>query len=418
MFLGIDIGTTNIKINVLSSSSTTVIYAKSYQYVNYFLSPNKYEKNPRSIIDGIHQCMISIPKNLICDISSISLCCQMHGVILWKNDINNIDILSTDINNYCSFLYTWEDQRSESILKYIPTPFSQTKVFSGYGCATLFWLQTQKLELQSYEQSGTIGDFIVFYLCKLSKSIISYHNAMSWGYFDAISKNWNIDILNKTNFPIKLLPDIQDPSYIAGYLTTHFYDIKIGIPIYITLGDLQCSIYANFTHNNKAVFNMGTSTQIALTMPSDFIPPYIHERHNIKDLIPPIEFVPFFDSRYLAIAASLNGGNIISLFIEMLQNWLSFFGSNITSNVIWESLERVNAEDTTSVYDNLLDINPIIFGERHDSADMTSFITKITSSNIKIDLVYTALCKGLVQNIIRMMPKKFLISNGITGLIG
>lgn len=47
---------------------------------------------------------------------------------------------------------------------------------------------------------------------------MSTHNAASWGYFDVTSCSWNIDILEKANFPVHLLPSVVQPGINVGRL--------------------------------------------------------------------------------------------------------------------------------------------------------------------------------------------------------
>lgn len=51
-------------------------------------------------------------------------------------------------------------------------------------------------------------------------------------------------------------------------------------------------------------------------MPADFKPPHSPQ------LTSSISYFPYFDSLYLAVAASLNGGNVLATFVEMLTTWM------------------------------------------------------------------------------------------------
>ena len=56
-------------------------------------------------------------------------------------------------------------------------------------------------------------------------------------------------------------------------------------------------------------------------MPEGFIP----SADNI-DKSSPAEYVPFFTGRYLSETASLNGGNVLAAFVDMLRDWFREFG--------------------------------------------------------------------------------------------
>ena len=40
----------------------------------------------------------------------------------------------------------------------------------------------------------------------------------------------------------------------------------------------------------------------------------------------PVKFFPYFQGTYLAVAASLNGGNVLEAFVKMVQQWFQTFG--------------------------------------------------------------------------------------------
>ena len=71
-----------------------------------------------------------------------------------------------------------------------------------------------------------------------------------------------------------------------------------------------------FSHS---VLNIGTSSQLSFQMSEGFIP-------NDTDLVQGRNYFPFFGNRYLAVAASLNGGNILACFVKMLKQWTGQLG--------------------------------------------------------------------------------------------
>lgn len=58
-------------------------------------------------------------------------------------------------------------------------------------------------------------------------------------------------------------------------------------------------------------------------MPADFKPP---------DSLQPtssISYFPYFEDSYLAVAASLNGGNVLASFVEILKLWMKDIGMEL-----------------------------------------------------------------------------------------
>ena len=61
-----------------------------------------------------------------------------------------------------------------------------------------------------------------------------------------------LDRLKEAGFPVKFLPQVEKPGYIAGYLEKGYYGIPAGIPIGVALGDFQCSVLASFSRSTDA----------------------------------------------------------------------------------------------------------------------------------------------------------------------
>lgn len=71
-----------------------------------------------------------------------------------------------------------------------------------------------------------------------------------------------------------------------------------------------------------AVLNISTSAQLAFQMLEGFEPPLLDVRSSI-------EYFPYFNNRYLAVAASLTGGNVMAAFVRMLQQWTHELGKSL-----------------------------------------------------------------------------------------
>lgn len=89
-----------------------------------------------------------------CQVSKIGVCGQMHGVVFWNNEEGKMawDIIEKDKNcrydvvqDRVSALYTWQDNRCDpTFLKTLPKPESHLRIATGFGVATMFWMQKHK----------------------------------------------------------------------------------------------------------------------------------------------------------------------------------------------------------------------------------------------------------------------------------
>lgn len=90
----------------------------------------------------------------------------------------------------------------------------------------------------------------------------------------------------------------------------------------VALGDLQCSVLATVESVQDAVLNISTSAQIAFVA-QNYTPT------NDTPIVSSVEYFPYFNDKYLAVAASLNGGNALATFVRMLQQWTMELGFSV-----------------------------------------------------------------------------------------
>ncbi|KAK8728382.1 hypothetical protein OTU49_009264 [Cherax quadricarinatus] len=144
-------------------------------------------------------------------------------------------------------------------------------------------------------------------------------------------------------------------------------------------------------------------------MPKDFVP-----AEKPPSTPHPIEYFPFFDNSYLAVAASLNGGNALAAFVRTLQQWSLDLGFQVPQSKIWQRVLELGGDQQSK---SSLAIKPLIFGERHTPQENAS-VTNIDLGNVSLGKVTRSLCKGVITNIHSMMPRSILVENGITSIIG
>ena len=58
--------------------------------------------------------------------------------------------------------------------------------------------------------------------------------------------------LKQAKFPTHLLPVVVKPDAVAGKLQRPFYNIPVGTPVGVGLGDFQCSVLATMSQQSDA----------------------------------------------------------------------------------------------------------------------------------------------------------------------
>lgn len=416
LVLGIDVGTSSVKAVLLEPVSGEVLHTESRDTragLESECGAQGKEQDVCKIIRALNDSITALPREGLRKVLRIGVSGQMHGVLLWRANQGCHWINSENLRVFepkeASQLVTWEDGRcTTDFLSSLPQPQSHLNLASGFGCTTIFWYLKNRPEfLQQYDAAGTIQDYVVSMLCGLQKPLMSVQNAASWGYFNTRAKSWNTDILQEWRFPISLLPNVVDAGCVAGRTSYEWCGIPQGAEVGVALGDFQCSVYSSLSKSTDAVLNISTSAQLTFPMPEGFQP----EDHPSPAQA--VTYFPYFGDRYLAVAASLNGGNVFASFVTMLAQWTAELGletseSNIYPKVISAAL---------SVDDAHLTICPTLFGERH-SPDSHASVSHLTSADLSLGHVTRALCRGIIENIHSMLPSHQLIESGIQRIIG
>ncbi|XP_060115537.1 sedoheptulokinase [Heteronotia binoei] len=407
--LGIDLGTSTVKVALMEETyeGPTIIQRASKetqaQVESQAAGRQGNEQDVRKIVAALHGCLSALSPQQLREVRHIGICGQMHGLVFWKADRGCKWTGQSFEPDEVSHLITWQDGRcTSSFLSSLPLPRSHLSVATGFGCATIFWyLRNSPDFLKHYDAAGTIQDYVVAMLCGLKRPRMSSQNAASWGYFNTTQKTWNTDILGESHFPVHLLPEVVDPGAPAGETCSGWYAIPKGTEVGAALGDCQCSVYSCLPESSDAVLNIGTSAQLTILAPLGFLP------GESPDPDSPVTYYPYFGNRYLTVAASLNGGNVLATFVDMLVGWMAELGLQVPRSTLYQQLIHA----ALAQGDTALSVCPTIYGERHRPEQQGS-VTHIAASNLSLGHVTRALCRGVVQNLHSMMPSQRLMEAG------
>ena len=409
-YLGLDIGTTSVKACLSSAKSGQLFVIKSEKRetcadVQVSAPAAGREQSPYKIIVALQECLMNLGSELANTVG-IGVCGQMHGVVLWTRDLVWGDISRRDnFENKVSNLITWEDGRCDStFLSSLPVSSSGYKLCSGFGCCTLIWLARHDPSfLFTYQLSGTIMDLVVFLLCQAPSALISEQCAYSWGYYSPVRGDWDREQLSSIGLPLNILPQVST-AVVAGNLAVSLSCLKLGTPVSVGLGDLQCSVLSAAPTASELVVNIGTSAQAVL----------LCEDRGETPCCDAITSVPYFRGRHLLVAAALNGGSVIAKFVDTLESWCRELGGGLLDR---ETVYDKVIESGLKYLDTDLLISPTLLGERHKPGARAS-VTNIGPDNLSLGSISSALCRGLIENIAAMLSPEFVRSRGVFSLIG
>ncbi|MBB5396943.1 xylulokinase [Mucilaginibacter sp. AK015] len=241
LLLGIDIGTSSVKVCVVDAESQAIVASASYPDQESPItslqsgwaeqSPEMWWQQTRQALTLCHKKGGYDPKN----ISAIGIAYQMHGLVLVDKDQK---ILRDSI--------IWCDSRAVEIgdkaFADIGTEKCLTHMLNSPGNFTaskLAWVK--KNEPDIYAQIDKImlpGDYIAM---KLTGEITTSASALSEGvFFDFQNNGLSKDIIRHFNFSEKLFPPVMPVFSEHGRITTNvaaLLGLTAGIPVTYKAGD-------------------------------------------------------------------------------------------------------------------------------------------------------------------------------------
>ena len=260
LLLGIDIGTSSIKVAIVDAHTAKTLVAVQYpdsETPINALEPGWAEQNPNSWWENVQQAILkahATKKYNPLDIQSIGIAYQMHGLVLvdknqrvLRDSIIWCDSRAVEIGNKA--FHTIGEEKCLSHLLNSPGNFTASK---------LAWVK--EIEPAIFEKIDKImlpGDFISM---KLTGHITTSIAALSEGVFwDFKNKEISKEVLNYFGFDASIFPTIQEVFSNHGTLDKTIalsLGLKEGIPVAYKAGDQP---------NNALSLNVFSPGEVAAT---------------------------------------------------------------------------------------------------------------------------------------------------------
>jgi len=264
LLLGIDIGTSSIKVSVVDAQTQKTVASAQYPETESpitTLHPGWAEQSPdmwwQHVQQAIKMCNQSGKYNPQ-DIAAIGIAYQMHGLVLVNKEQN---LLRDSI--------IWCDSRAVQLGDQAFDAIGHDKCLThllnspgNFTASKLAWVKQN--EPQIYAQIDKImlpGDYIAM---KLSGEITTSISALSEGvFFDFVNNSISKDIINHYGFSESLFPRVQQVfSDHGGVLPSiaQQLGLKVGIPIAYKAGDQpNNALSLNVLNPGEVAATAGTS---------------------------------------------------------------------------------------------------------------------------------------------------------------
>jgi xylulokinase len=294
LLLGIDIGTSSIKVSVVDSQSGECLGSAQYPDTEtpiISLHPGWAEQDPIMWWDHVQMAIKKLfakQPGLAANVGAIGIAYQMHGLVMIGK---NQDVLRSSI--------IWCDSRAVEIGEKAFRQIGEEKCLSrmlnspgNFTASKLAWVKQNEPGI--FEKAFAImlpGDFIAM---KLTGEITTTSSALSEGMFwDFSEGNISKDILGYYGFDESLIPRVQPVFSDHGRVTPKVAEelgLKAGIPVTYKAGDQpNNALSLNVLQPGEVAATAGTSGVIYAVSdslrydPQSRVNSFAHINHSTAD---------------------------------------------------------------------------------------------------------------------------------------
>lgn len=338
MYVGIDLGTSSVKL-ILVDKSGHIHRSVVKKYDVIMLKESWSEQNPndwyRQTLIGLKE-LISGLEDSICGISFSG---QMHGLILLdKND------------NIIRNAILWNDQRTVKEVDYINTEFGIDNVMNETGNIALTGLTLPKLlwvkanEPENFKKIKKVllpKDYLIYKLTNHFVTDVS--DASGTLYFDVKNRKYSQTMLDLVGLDKACFPEVHESYEVVGSLTNEAKEyLKLTHNIYVVAGGGDQAVGAvglGIVNDNEANISLGTSGVIFVST-NRFTPDYISHLQSYAHA----------NGKYHLMAVMLSAAGSIEWFNSKIINQDDYFA-------LFDAIEKVDSNQD-------LYFLPYLMGER------------------------------------------------------
>lgn len=211
MFLGIDLGTSSVKV-LLTDLSGNILGESSVSYGAYGLAQGFFEQSPtdwtESIVKAVHIVKKSVSAEQWQMIVSIGLSAQMPTMVLTDRQGHPLDRA-----------IVWCDNRADAQARQQLARWGKdrhygrtgVKLDGRYLVPMYQWIMVHKPELlQEAYYLLSAKDYLCFWLS--GKPVTDPSTASGYGVYNLHTMDWDYDLCREANLAVDCLPEIMDSS--------------------------------------------------------------------------------------------------------------------------------------------------------------------------------------------------------------
>lgn len=239
--LGIDIGTTHIKVGLFEYEGDLVTLSIQANNSHTDNDGHSYY-DPAEMWDTVQKAIKEVMQNQHEQVGAVGITSMAETGVL----------VDTKTNEYLSHLIPWFDRRTESIADFLEKEIDLVEHFKKtglhlsykYGLAKILWLKQQGLSIPSHAVWLSSADFIAY---KLTGKIGTDYSLAARTYAFRIDQNeWDVPLIHHFNLNEDMFPEANQSGTKIGEVQSDFKAIGLGagIPVAVCGHDHVCAALA------------------------------------------------------------------------------------------------------------------------------------------------------------------------------
>ncbi|HQX11413.1 MAG TPA: FGGY family carbohydrate kinase [Thermoflexales bacterium] len=325
--IGIDLGTTSIKGAVLNLDTRALEHVTRQPFPDRVagLPRLHYEVDPQAVVDATRDVLEALLAHAP-DCQSITLCSQMHGVVL-------TDAAGKALSN----VITWQDQRAMA-----PGPQSGQTWFEALKArlapddlrqvgndlwvmrpaSVLFWM-AQNGQLPPGARFCALPDYVTAQLCGAPVAT-DYGHAAASAFFNFDTGDWHHEMLGRLGLDGLGLPRVAGRDEVIA----EYRHAARAIPFHPPMADQQCSLYGAGLNPGELSVNVSTGSQVAML--------------NDGPVYGDFQTRPYYDGQYLLTCIHVPAGRSLNALVRLLTELAVAEG--VTLQRVWENIEAMTGQ--------------------------------------------------------------------------
>ncbi len=261
--LGIDLGTSSVKVGLFDSQTLTLVTSASQAYPIHHPRPNFAEQHPEDWWTAVSKAVSQVTKLIDRSrIAGIGVDGQMHGVVCIGNSGEPICPAIIWSDNRSTESVAFLRQLQPQLTAVLPGPPS-----TGFAASTLHWLSQNQPEIM--RKTAVFlqpKDYIQYRLSGVFATEPS--DASSSWLYDIEKQSWASDVLEACGILSEQLPPIVSSTDVVGTLqreTAVSLTLPEGIPIVAGAADLAAQVLGHgVTETSQTIVTVGSGGQVVV----------------------------------------------------------------------------------------------------------------------------------------------------------